>query len=351
MLFPRAVKNYGKLSGKSEMRIIPVFIPHSGCKSRCTFCNEYSATGFSRGPDESQIRNIVLEYRSYFKYKDHVQLGFYGGTFTGNIPSVMEEYLNIALNLYEEKLIHGIRFSTSPDEIDGEKIKILRRYPVEMIELGVESFDDEVLKRSERPHGVEEIYESVKLVKENDIPFGIHLMTDLPFSSEDKDFDSALKTVELKPDLVRIHPTVVLKGSALEKEYLNGKYVPKSLAETIEQLWKIYVLFRSSDIIVSRIGICLYGEQKKSVVAGPFHEALGDIVKSRVYYEVLMEILRRKGRIEIPISQKNIFTGYKKGILKKLNENSIDYTLCEMEKINIEYYIRMLSSELLGGVK
>ncbi len=79
------------------MRIIPIFLPHSGCKTRCSFCNEYSATGIVKKPDESEMREIVLKYRDYFKNKDYIELGFYGGTFTGNENSILEAYLNSAM--------------------------------------------------------------------------------------------------------------------------------------------------------------------------------------------------------------------------------------------------------------
>jgi len=342
-------KDSGKLIGK--MRIIPIFLPHSGCKTMCSFCNEYSATGIVKKPDKSEIKEIVLEYRSYFKNKDYVELGFYGGTFTGNENATLKIYLDIAMELFRENLIHGIRFSTSPNEITDEKIKIIKEYPVKMIEIGVESFDEKVLKEAKRPHGVKDVYNSIDLIKKEKIPFGIHLMTDLPYSDYNKDLRSVIETVNLKPNVVRIHPTVVLKGSQLEKDYRENKYNPKSVDETVSDLWKFYVLINAKNIKISRIGICLYGEQKKSVVAGPYHESLGDIVKSIVYLNILEKIYLEKGRLKIPFSQKNIFTGYKKIILNNLEENKINYEFCETDEINIKYYIRVLASELLGGSK
>ena len=333
------------------MRIIPIFLPHSGCKTRCSFCNEYSATGIVKKPDESEMREIVLKYRDYFKNKDYIELGFYGGTFTGNENSILEAHLNIAMEFFQENLIHGIRFSTSPDEITDEKIKIIKKYPVKMIEIGVESFDEKVLKKAKRPHGVKDVYRSIELIKKEEIPFGIHLMTDLPFSNYNKDLQSVLETINLKPNVVRIHPTVILKGAQLEKDYLEKKYTPKSIEETVADLWKFYVLINAKKIKISRIGICLYGEQRKSVVAGPYHEALGDIVNSMVYFRILEKIYKEKEELKIPISQKNIFTGYKKNIIKEFERNKIKYNFCETDEIDIEYYIRARASELLEGNK
>jgi len=87
------------------MNIIPVFLPHEGCESHCTFCNEYSATGLKKLPVREEILSTVQRYLSYFVDKNNVELAFYGGTFTGSKRQKI--YLDIGLELFERKVIKG----------------------------------------------------------------------------------------------------------------------------------------------------------------------------------------------------------------------------------------------------
>ena len=68
---------------------------------------------------------------------------------------------------YKEKgLIDFIRLSTRPDYIDDFILTNLKEYKVDIIELGVQSLDEEVLKRSARGHSEEHVRKASKLIHE-----------------------------------------------------------------------------------------------------------------------------------------------------------------------------------------
>ena len=69
--------------------------------------------------------------------------------------------------------IKGIRFSTSPGLISERLIEYLKPYPVNFIELGVQSFDDTVLEKSNRDHNTSDVYKATHLLNSNGIKFGI----------------------------------------------------------------------------------------------------------------------------------------------------------------------------------
>lgn len=336
------------------MNIIPVFLPHAGCKTRCTFCNEFSATGITKKPDEDKLIAEVNRYRNYFRDKENVEIAFYGGTFTGLPLNQMAFYLEKANDLFDSGLIRGIRFSTSPDEITAEKMELISRYPVKLIELGVQSFNENVLKLARRSHGTEEIYSGVELIKKAGIPFGIHLMTGLPGDTPEYDIASALKTVELGASVARIHPAVILKGSLLEEEFSKGNFKPQTMEDALDILWRIYVILYRGEITINRIGICLYGDEINNVVSGPYHPAIGDLVKSRVAFEILMSLSKRNGSsntVTIPLNLKQFFTGYKRCVLEQATSRGIKVRFIDNNNlIDVDKEIKSLATLVSGGV-
>ena len=93
--------------------------------------------------------------------------------------------------------------------------------------------------------------------------------------------------IDQSPDCVRIYPVVTLKDTALEQLYNEGKYVPYSI-ETAADLAKSAVwAFREKNIKVIRVGLHSSDELETdhTVVAGPYHQAFGELVESLIYRE------------------------------------------------------------------
>ncbi|OAA31184.1 radical SAM protein [Kosmotoga arenicorallina S304] len=338
------------------MNIIPLFIPHAGCKTRCIFCNEYSATGLPNFPEFEKLYDVAVKYHGYFKDKTNVEIAFYGGTFTGLPIEVMAAYLEFSMRFIREGYAKAIRFSTSPEEITSEKLSLLSRYPISLIEVGVQSFDKDVLKASRRPHDVNDVYNATKLLKSFDMPFGMHLMTGLPYDTEEKDLISAIEVAQLGASTCRIHPAVVLKGTALEEMYLRGEYKPQSLENALEITWKMYVILTSKGIKVNRMGLCLYGDTVKEVVAGPYHPAFGDLAKSKVALEILRLISSKNSsrKLLLPDNAKyrQFFTGYKRYVVDNLQKEGITLEFSKKDSlaVDIDKYIDDLCERVTANM-
>jgi len=332
-----------------DMNIVPIFVPHEGCRTRCTFCNEYSATGVRKLPDMEEVLSTVKRYRGYFRNPDETELAFYGGTFTGT--GQQQVYLDVAEELVQKGLIKGIRFSTSPEQISEEMIGLLNSTSISFVELGVQSFDDDLLKSCRRNHGSREVYEAADRLRSNGIAFGIHLMTGLPGDTEEKDIYSTLEAIRVGASSVRIHPLVVLKGSLLEGEYLHRRFAPQGLEESIEIVWKMYLLLLLADVKVSRVGICIYGKQIENVVAGPFHPAFGELVRDRLMLEVIRRCCKGRDRYALELDRKyrRWFTGHKKAVLESASGEGISIGFCDDgEDIDIPLYMKLIGEEILG---
>lgn len=280
---------------------IPIFIPHMGCPHCCVFCNQWKISSAEQKPDPDKIKHTIELYLSRISSTvEKVELAFFGGSFTA-IPFEDQELFLSTVKPYMDKgIIKSIRLSTRPDYIDKERLDLLAAYKVSTVELGVQSFNDMVLDLSERGHGAEDVYKAIELLKLYSFRTGIQLMPGLPGDSFSISVDSASIAAALSPDDVRIYPAVVLKGTKLAKMHAQGEFTPLIIDEAVEVSAAMYRIFIENKINVIRIGLHPLDFHEETVVAGPYHPALGFLVKSRYRRDIL------EAAIEKSKSKKNL---------------------------------------------
>ncbi len=260
---------------------IPVFVPHAACPNQCVFCNQKKIAG-AELPFEGVkdfLKEAVEGLSARFTGCD---IAFFGGSFTGIGKDKMIAYLKEA-NQYLGQGVTGIRLSTRPDYISDEILDILEQYGVTDIELGVQSLNDEVLKASKRGHTVEQTLKAVELIRKRSFRLVLQLMPGLPGDTKETITATFRAAAELKPDGVRIYPTVVIADTELESLYLQGHFVPLSVDEAVEYSAEAVKLFSSMNINILRIGLHSSDLSHNSgVVGGPYHPAFGELVMQRI---------------------------------------------------------------------
>jgi len=275
--------------------IIPVFIPHSGCPHQCAFCNQKAISG--QMAETISITNVHEQIHRFltFPRDEHrtVQISFYGGNFLGLHSSTMLALLEVALEFIKQGEVKGIRFSTRPDTISKESLELLRNYPVQTIEIGVQSMDDQVLSKSRRGHTARDTETAVQLLNTTSYEIGLQMMIGLPGDSEASMQMTARKIAGFTPDFVRIYPAVVLKGSPMAAWYAQGKYTPLPLDEAVKQTKGLYLLFKEKAISVIRMGLQASEEldSGQTILAGPYHPAFGHLVLSSIWLDRASELL------------------------------------------------------------
>ncbi len=298
---------------KKRHVVIPVFVPHKGCPFDCIYCNQKNISGQQEEMDLSEMKDIIEKYLSSVDTNTHVEIGFYGGSFTGIDLNQQISFLKLAHEYIRAGKVDGIRLSTRPDYIDEKILDYLWEYGVKTIELGVQSLDDQVLVKSCRGHTSEDVYRSSKLIKNRGFSLGIQTMIGLPGDTRQKDMETALKVVELLPDVVRIYPTLVIKDTYLEKMYLSGKYKPLELDEAVDICADLLEIYYSNGINVIRVGLQPTENinENSDVVAGPFHPAFRQLVESRLMLKKIVGMLNgmdiKKGtELEIYTGSSNV---------------------------------------------
>lgn len=317
----------------SEQYIIPIFVPHLGCPNDCTFCNQKSISGQTKQVTAEEVKQTIEEYLKSFKDESlHKEVAFFGGSFTGIEQEKQKELLEAAYEFIKTKQIQSIRISTRPDYIDKERLELLKKYGVKTIELGVQSTNDYILKKCKRGHTFEDVKKASKLIRRHGFILGHQMMIGLPESTKIDELNTAKDLAKLRPKIVRLYPVLVIKGTELEKEYQNGEYEPIPLLQAVERCKELYYFFTNKKITVIRMGlqntdiISNPKNAKSEVVAGPYHEAFGQLVEDSIWYDSILEKIKKFNvkvkEIAIKVNPENInnVVGHKKENIKKLKD-------------------------------
>ena len=136
----------------------------------------------------------------------------------------------------------GLTIETKPDYCKMEHINLMLELGTTRIELGVQTLDDTVLKMVNRGHNVEDTYRAFYEARNCGYKIGAHMMPGLPGSSYDQDLNNSKKLFEdegLKPDMLKIYPTLVVRNTGLYKLYHEEKYKSYSTNELVKLLVEI----------------------------------------------------------------------------------------------------------------
>ena len=197
--------------------IIPIFVPHLGCPNDCIFCNQKSISGEQRQVSAKEVKEQIEFYWKSLKNKEtaFIEEAFFGGSFTG-IPQEKQIELLQAVQEYIDKgKVNSIRISTRPDYINKEILKLLKKYKVHTIELGVQSSNDYILRRSKRGHTFEDVKKASKLIRRYGFCLGHQMMVGLPESTRLDELNTARDLAKLKPKIMRIYPVLVIKNTRI----------------------------------------------------------------------------------------------------------------------------------------
>ena len=317
----------------SRQYVIPIFVPHLGCPNDCIFCNQKSISGQMKQITEDEVEKIIEEFLNSFKEeKLYTEIAFFGGSFTGIDIDLQEKLLKIAYKYVKDKKVDGIRVSTRPDYIDKDRLKLLKKYGVKTIELGVQSTNDYILKKSKRGHNFEDVKKASKLIRRYGFTLGHQMMIGLPESTWLDELNTARDLAKLKPKIVRLYPVLVIKGTELEKEFVKGEYEPITLDQAVERCKELYYFFDKKKITVIRMGlqntdIISNPENLNSqVVAGPYHEAFGQLVEDSIWYDRILFAIKKVNtkvaevEIEVNPNDVNNIIGHKKENIQKFKE-------------------------------
>ena len=261
------------LSGVSIVAVMtaPYPCPHG----RCAYCpggpDEDSPQSYT-GYEPAAMRGAQNEYDPYRQVKarikqlqsighvvDKIDLIVMGGTFPASPRPYQESFVKgcldaltdkhsadlaeAKLNAEESKLRNvGITVETRPDCVEEKDVSGMLDLGVTRVELGVQNVYDDIYNVVDRGHSVQTVVDATRRLKDSALKICYHMMPGLPGSSPERDlegFHTIFEDPRFKPDMLKIYPTLVVKGTRLYDWWKRGEYTPMTTEDAAELVSKV----------------------------------------------------------------------------------------------------------------
>lgn len=314
-------------AGARGLRVFPVFFPFAGCPFRCVFCAQDRQTGQAPMPLLNIIENMEqqLPLRAL---NSPVEVAFYGGTFTSLPISVQMACMAATQRLRAKGLVQAVRCSTRPDSVNLDALLMLKHAGMNLVELGVQSFQDAPLLASGRGYTGDTARLGCHIVHEAGLKLGIQLLPGMPGSTPSSFLQDVAQAVALQPSCMRFYPCLVLEGTELATMWRTKHYAPWPLDVTISTLAHALCMAWERNIPVIRLSLAPELELEDAVLAGPRHPALGNMIQAEALLLRLTPLLsacKPPVRLMLPRWCQGLYAGHKKQLLPRWAALGVDH--------------------------
>lgn len=231
------------------------------------------------------------------KYDVRAEIAFFGGSFTAIPREKMTALMDVAAEYMRAypHIFDGMRCSTRPDAISDEVLDLLEKAGMTAIELGAQSMCDEVLQKNKRGHSAEEVRRAAGAIRARGFELGLQMMTGLYGDTVEACRYTCEEFLALRPDTVRIYPTVILPGTRLAELFQRGEYTSFSEEETMELCAWLYGRFTENGVRVIRLGLNAAERIGSERLGGVYSPAFGELCMGRYYFHKLLAAMRTCG--------------------------------------------------------
>lgn len=189
--------------------------------------------------------DVIISGGTWSFYPKRYQTDFVRGIFNAlNHPAKKARSLDEAQKINEtaENRCIGLSMETRPDHITEDELRRLRRLGCTKIEIGVQSLNDEILKKNRRGHGIAETKRAIQLIRDAGYKINCHMMPNLYGSNPEIDYQDMVELFAnpaYRPDWLKIYPCMVVPWSQLQGIYEDGKHRTYTDEELIELMLKV----------------------------------------------------------------------------------------------------------------
>lgn len=273
---------------------VALFVPHAGCPHQCSFCNQRAISGAQAPLTPAEVADACrVAVATMPSAAAQAEIAFFGGSFTAIERGYMVSLLEAAQPFLRQGYFGGIRVSTRPDCVDADVLALLRRYGVTVVELGAQSMDDAVLAANRRGHTAAQVEQAAAAVRDAGLSLGLQMMTGLYGDTDSGALETGARLAALRPDTMRIYPTIVMRDTPLAELYASGAYCPPSLEEAVALCAQLLAFFElENGIPVIRLGLHAGGDVETGRVAGPWHPAFRELCEGQLYLNTARAVLK-----------------------------------------------------------
>lgn len=265
-------------------RIWPVFLPFAGCPRRCLYCQQERQTGTPARDLESAFAAMQAAMAAAPAGRTWDELAFYGGSFTALPEAWIERFLQAAAVWKRQGRIRRVRCSTRPDAVDAASLARWKALGLDVVELGVQSFQEHALAVSGRGYAGETARHACGLVRQAGLGLGVQLMPGLPGQQPGEAGQDVAQALALRPEGIRLYPCLVLEDTALAARWRQGLHRPRPLEAMAWTLGRAVLRCWEAGVPVWRMGVLESPALATHILAGPRHPALGTMARSRAIF-------------------------------------------------------------------
>jgi len=201
-----------------------------------------------------QVTSRINQLESIGHRVDKVELIIMGGTFPSTPKTYQTRFVQRCLDAMTKQKSQsleeakknaenshvrnvGITVETRPDWAKETHVDQMLAMGVTRVELGVQNIYDDIYELVNREHTVQDVIEATRILKDAGLKVAYHMMPGLPGSNPKRDLEAFHKIFsepDFKPDMIKIYPCLVLKGTEVYEWWKRGEYKPYTTQEAAE---------------------------------------------------------------------------------------------------------------------
>ena len=201
------------------------------CTQICYYC-DFSKVFIKNQPVDSYLEHLLEEFRSYDIQKLRT-LYIGGGTPTALSASQLEVLLKGLTKNLDLSVLEELTIEANPGDLDADKIAVLKNSAVNRVSLGVQTFDDKMLKKIGRSHLEKDIYENIDRLKLAGFDnISIDLIYALPGQTMEQVKENVAKAIELDIPHMSLYSLILENHTVFMNRMRRGKLpLPKEELE------------------------------------------------------------------------------------------------------------------------
>ncbi len=348
----------------SLLMMAGIYIHIPFCKQACYYCDFHFSTNQTLKDEVIHaISNELVIQQNYLGGEEIETIYFGGGTPSLLSKRELEVILNSIYKHYSISSLPEITLEANPDDLTKEKIHILKEVGINRVSLGIQSFDDTILKFLNRAHNSEEALSCALHLREA----GIHnLSIDLIHSIPDQDdlmlMQNLEQVIKLSPQHISVYALTIEDKTVFGKWASRGKIKAVEESQSANQFEMVMDTLTESGYQHYEISnFCLpgfaskhnssYWQQKKYLGVGPSaHSFDGETRQFNVSNNYLYLNSMREGKISFEkeiLSRENKINEYIFTSLRTDRGCNLSYLInthhYDLGKINSDYLQSLLN--------
>jgi radical SAM protein (TIGR01212 family) len=222
----------------------------------CNFCDQWGSAAYAKNL-EKPLKEQIEEVRETVRLKRRAEkfvVYFQAYTTTFSKVSRLREQFELALSYPD---VVGLVVGTRPDCVSGaflDACNEMSKRTFMAVEMGVQSFDNELLKWMRRGHTIEQSEKAIELIASKcpDVNLGIHLIFGNPGETEETVIEAAKRTNLMPIQNVKLHHMHVLKDTPLADDFAAGLFTPMEQQQYFHHC-TLFLQHLRKDIAVHRL--------------------------------------------------------------------------------------------------